>query len=135
MPGIVTGHADNGAAAQQPTGLVIGGIFLAYMHAVTTQIGGEVRTIIQDERDVVLLGDRQKGSGGAPDGVVIGCGFVFGLEAKLQTGDIARRQGFVQCFRKGGQSVTVEIGRADQIKTTARSVVVVSRGIRNQNLP
>ena len=102
---------------------------------MTTQIGGEVRTIIQDERDVVLLGDRQKGSGGAPDGVVIGCGFVFGLEAKLQTGDIARRQGFVQCSRKGGQSVTVEIGRADQIKTTARSVVVVSRGIRNQNLP
>ena len=37
--------------------------------SLTTQIGGEVRTIIQDERDFVLLGDRQKGSGGAPDGV------------------------------------------------------------------
>ena len=96
MPRIVAGDADDGIVADQGARLVIGGIVLAHVNPVAAGLGGEIGAVVQEEGDIAGLGDRGKGEGGLPDGVVVDA-----LETKLDAGDLAGIQGQGQGIGEG----------------------------------
>jgi hypothetical protein len=82
------------------------------MHPVAIEFGGEVGTVVHDERDIARLRNRLKNAGGAPDR-----GVVHIFEPQLQAGDIAARERLVEFLR---ELVGVEGGRRDQVKPSRR---------------
>jgi hypothetical protein len=112
MTAIAARHANNAVRPKQAARLFIGSVLFADMHPVAIQLGGEVGTVIHDERDIARLGDRLQDAGGAPYRVVANL-----LQAQLQAGNIAARERLVEFLR---ELVGVEGGRRDQVKPGRR---------------
>jgi hypothetical protein len=82
------------------------------MHAIAIELGGKVRTIVHNERDIARLGNGLQNTGGVTDRVVVHI-----LQAQLQASDIAARE---RRFEVLGELVGVEGGRRDQVKPGRR---------------
>jgi hypothetical protein len=85
---IVTGHADDTVAADNPPGLFVRRIVLTDVDAVAAGFGREVGTVVEKQRDVTALRDRSEDVAGPADGVV-----VHVLQAHLNARDIVRVEG------------------------------------------
>jgi hypothetical protein len=113
VPGIVTGHPDNGVIADDPSGVFVARIFLTHVHAITAGFNRQIRGIVHEERDVTGLGEGAKDFGRTQN--VIGAA-VF--EAKLHAGHIAGVQ-------RGGQM----IGERRHIRQARRGDQIKSAGV------
>ncbi|MNI75085.1 hypothetical protein D3C73_1312110 [compost metagenome] len=114
MAAVVAGDADHGVLAHDATRLGQGGVLLAHMHAVAARGARQIRTVVQDQSHVVRLADRLQPGDGGPDLLVRGL-----LQADLQGGAVARRQGGLQI---GGESVQIrDGGRGDQVQPARRT--------------
>jgi hypothetical protein len=108
----LAGDADLALEADDTTGLGVGHVVLADMHAVAIERHGEVGPVVHDEGHAALLAERPQGVGSARDGRI-----VHALQAQLEGRDIAaiqRRPEFVSENRR-----MIEAFRRDQVEAAA----------------
>jgi hypothetical protein len=93
------------------------------MHTVAFELGGEIRPIVHDEGDAVVLRDRLQDAGGAADRRIVDV-----LQAQLQARDIAAGERLCEIL---GKTVGVERGRRDQVEPGRRSRVIAAANVQS----